>query len=80
MGRQQETPKSAGRAPKARALDNTPDANETPVAAASSASFDREQAIREVAYACFEARGGAPGYELDDWLKAEALVMQANGG
>lgn len=46
----------------------------------SAVPFDREQAIREVAYACFEARGGGPGHELDDWLKAEALIQQANGG
>lgn len=80
MGRQQESTKSAGRASKARAQDMTRDENETPAATTPAASFDREQAIREVAYACFEARGGEPGHELDDWLKAEALVRQANGG
>lgn len=41
--------------------------------------FDPEQAIREAAYACFEARGCVPGHELDDWLQAEAQVLQANG-
>ncbi|KVW98890.1 MAG: DUF2934 domain-containing protein [Polaromonas sp.] len=33
---------------------------------------EREQAIRETAYACYEARGCVDGDELDDWLKAEA--------
>ena len=43
------------------------------------ADRDLEQAIREAAYACFEARGGEPGHELDDWLKAEVMVRQGSG-
>ncbi|MGA7980170.1 MAG: DUF2934 domain-containing protein [Chromatiaceae bacterium] len=32
----------------------------------------RERRIREAAYFKAEQRGFAPGYELDDWLEAEA--------
>jgi Protein of unknown function (DUF2934) len=56
-----------------------PDTNEHSEAQQASAPFDREQAIREAAYACFEARGCVPGHELDDWLQAETMVRQANG-
>ncbi|WP_226467084.1 DUF2934 domain-containing protein [Hydrogenophaga sp.] len=59
---------------------SAPEANEQAPESPSAAPFDREQAIREAAYACFEARGCEPGHELDDWLRAEALVQQANGG
>lgn len=34
----------------------------------------REHEIREAAYRRFEARGGAPGDELKDWLDATAEV------
>jgi hypothetical protein len=30
--------------------------------------------IAETAYELYEQRGRADGYDLDDWLKAEALV------
>jgi hypothetical protein len=46
-------------------------------AARMPAPADREQAIREAAYALFEARGCEPGHELDDWLEAEVHVRQA---
>jgi hypothetical protein len=30
--------------------------------------------IRERAYQLFEARGGQPGHELEDWLQAEREI------
>jgi len=36
----------------------------------------REHAIRQVAYALYEARGCIAGHELEDWLLAEAQVQQ----
>lgn len=80
MGRQAVAHTSAARTPEAVKLPSAPDSNGQAPANPSAASFDREQAIREAAYACFEARGGEPGHELDDWLKAEAQVQQTNGG
>ena len=37
----------------------------------------RDSAIRETAYAFYEARGRVDGHELDDWLEAEAEVDRA---
>jgi hypothetical protein len=34
----------------------------------------RDRAIRETAYAFYEARGRADGHELEDWFQAEAEV------
>lgn len=79
MGRQLATTKSAVQTPKAMNMTMVPDSSDPATASPSATSFDREQAVREAAYACFEARGCEPGHELDDWLKAEALVQQANG-
>ena len=31
--------------------------------------------VQKRAYAIFEARAGAPGHELDDWLLAEAEIL-----
>jgi Protein of unknown function (DUF2934) len=36
----------------------------------------REERIRQAAYSFFEERGGYGGSELDDWLRAEALIDQ----
>ena len=36
--------------------------------------LDREQRVRNAAYAFYKARNGAPGLSLDDWLAAEAQV------
>lgn len=79
MGRQLVTTKSSTRSDKAVVMPEAPDSNERFTPNPTASTFDREQAIREAAYACFEARGCEPGHELDDWLKAEAMVQQANG-
>ncbi len=80
MGRQLATTKSAAHAHKAMDMPMAPGSSEPATAGPSATSLDREQAVREAAYACFEARGCEPGRELDDWLKAEAMVQQTNGG
>ena len=36
--------------------------------------IDREKWIAEAAYYRAEKRGFAPGYALEDWLAAEALI------
>ena len=41
-------------------------------------SAEREEAIRRMAYTLYEARGRVGGHELEDWLRAEALVAQAS--
>lgn len=32
--------------------------------------------VAKVAYELHEKRGGAHGYDLDDWLEAERIVME----
>ena len=36
-----------------------------------------EDKIRQRAYELFEARGGAEGHELDDWLRAEEEIKDS---
>ena len=48
-------------------------ARRTPKAAPSVAA-DRESLVRMAAYLRAERRGFAPGYEIEDWLAAEAEV------
>lgn len=35
---------------------------------------DREQRVRDAAYALYESRGCSPGHDLEDWFAAEASV------
>jgi len=42
---------------------------------ASSSSVDLTAQIRERAYQLSQERGGAPGHENEDWLKAEREVL-----
>ena len=44
----------------------------TPVAERHLAAEER---IRQRAHEIWEARGGAPGSELDDWLQAEREIL-----
>ena len=68
-----EAARSRKSAPKAAA-------KRRPAAAASAPEtqpdLQREQAIRHMAYALYEARGCVAGYELEDWLQAEVQVQQ----
>jgi hypothetical protein len=40
---------------------------------------DPEEEIRRRAYEIYEARGGAPGSDVDDWCIAERQVRAARG-
>ena len=44
--------------------------------AAPSVPADRESMVRIAAYLRAERRGFAPGYEIEDWLAAEAEVRE----
>lgn len=37
-------------------------------------SQNQVERIRQRAYELYEARGGEPGHEIDDWLQSEAEV------
>jgi hypothetical protein len=61
-------------APKVRALPGRTTKSRGPGLVESGDG--RDQAIREVAYSFYEARGRIAGHELDDWLQAEAQVAR----
>ena len=42
--------------------------------AATAERSNIEEEIRKRAYELFEARGGAEGHELEDWLRAEEEI------
>ena len=65
----------------ARGAKSTPKAAAQPAAAETAAATaqpvpdeQRLQAIRQAAYALYEARGCVYGHALEDWLEAEAQV------
>lgn len=47
---------------------------EKPLSQTKNLSDDFRQKVEEVAYQLFEARGGAHGYDVEDWLAAEEIV------
>lgn len=62
--------------PVASAADHPEYATEAPEplpkAATSEEGHDREEEIRQAAYAAYERRGGTDGDTVQDWLDAEA--------
>ena len=46
---------------------------------AGASDQERDEIIRQTAYSFYEARGYVGGYDLDDWLQAEAKVSQTSG-
>ena len=49
----------------------------TSVAAISEPRPNLEEAIRRRAYELYEERGREDGYDVDDWLRAEAEVTRS---
>lgn len=45
-------------------------------AASSIDTWSRDEMIRQAAWSFYEQRGCVDGYDLEDWLSAEALVTQ----
>ena len=62
----QETPPAAAKAKKPKA--GKP--------AAAIPAEGHEEAVRRMAYLLYEQRGCIDGYEVEDWLRAEALVTE----
>lgn len=44
--------------------------------AATNPAGGHEEAVRRMAYLLYEQRGCIDGYEVEDWLRAEALVTE----
>jgi len=38
-----------------------------------------QERIQQRAYELYEARGAAPGHELEDWTKAESEILEEEG-
>jgi len=78
------TPAAAKKAPaapakKAAAPKKVPAvrrAVEPKASAASATTFERDEMVRIAAYFRAERRGFAPGYEIADWLAAQAEVVE----
>ena len=76
---------ATGKAPAARraAVPKAPAATKAPavpkVPAASAAPVDRDEMVRVAAYFRALRRGFAPGYEVADWLEAQAEVDEIMG-
>ncbi len=68
------------RAPRAarKRTDHPSTAARSAAAPPSRSPMEQEQAIRQAAYALYEARGHLEGNALDDWLQAEAMVCRAH--
>lgn len=49
------------------------------VTSISTKSIDIQETIRQRAYDIFEQRGRQHGFDLDDWLRAEAEVLNRFG-
>jgi len=62
----QETPPAVAKA-------KTPKAGKP---AAASPAAGHEEAVRRMAFLLYEQRGCIDGYELEDWLRAEAMVNE----
>lgn len=52
----------------------------TPIRARGDASGERQRMIQEAAYYRFLRRGFAHGHDLDDWLAAEAELLESASG
>jgi hypothetical protein len=56
-----------------------PEAGSVPMARKTSpvttSSVDMEARIRERAYQLYQERGSTPGFENEDWLKAEREIL-----
>ena len=66
--------KTAAKAATKKVPSGKPATAQRPRKAAPSVPADRESLVRMAAYLRAERRGFAPGYEIEDWLAAEAEV------
>ncbi len=70
------TPKAAGRSVIAAGKPKQGNSETRPGAGPSISAQERQRLIARAAYFRAEKRGFAPGSELQDWIEAEAEVLQ----
>jgi len=73
----QKPPSARGGKSAAKAAAKPASAETAAATAQPMPTEQREQAIRQAAYALYEARGCVYGHALEDWLEAEAQVERA---
>jgi hypothetical protein len=73
------TTKSTAAAVTVAAKPKKGDAEDRPEAGPTLSAQEREKLIAQAAYFRAEKRGFAPGYELEDWVQAEAEVLRLIG-
>lgn len=74
------TPKMSDRGVMVAVKPKQAKAEDRPVAAPAISAQERERFVAQAAYYRAEKRGFAPGYELQDWVEAEAEVLRLIGG
>lgn len=60
-------------------LELPPSTRQEPLTLGTTAATPADQHIAEAAYFLAQARGFAPGSDLDDWLAAEQQLSQGTG-
>lgn len=73
-------PKTSGRGVTVPVKAKQAKAEERPVSGPAISAEEREKFVAQAAYFRAEKRGFAPGYELQDWIEAEAEVLRLIGG
>ena len=74
------TPKITRRSAEPAAKPKKRSSEAPPGPGAAIGEHEREMMIARAAYFRAEKRGFAPGNELQDWIEAEAEVLQLVGG
>ena len=74
------TPKVAGRSVIVAGKPKQGNSQQRPASVPAISAQERESLIARAAYFRAEKRGFAPGSELQDWVEAEAEVLQLMGG
>jgi hypothetical protein len=80
MQKTKAAPKMAERSAAVAVKAKQAEAEVRPVAGPSISAQERERFVAQAAYYRAEKRGFAPGYELQDWVEAEAEVLRLIGG
>ena len=72
-------PKASGRSVMAAAKPKQGNSEIRPGSGSTISAQERERFVAQAAYYRAEKRGFAPGYELQDWVEAEAEVLRLIG-
>jgi hypothetical protein len=72
----QKERRATPRKPAAKGEQKAPAATPAPESRSSMSSEDIKRLIEETAYFKAKERGFTPGYELEDWVQAEAEIKR----